>query len=109
PVVISNPVYSWIFRYVFYDENAMSDYRDLLYTSVTEDKAEILIIDDPRFRLDIGKENGQLLQELYGNTSTIALFKGNVTNYDLGLYPYTSMLENYEGSELGIRVSNSYS
>jgi hypothetical protein len=109
PVVISNPVYSWIFRYVFHDQNAISDYRDLLYTTVNEDKSGVLIIDDPRFRLDIGKENSQLLHELYGNTTSIAVFKGNVTNYDLGLYPYTSMIENYEGSELGIRVSKSYS
>jgi hypothetical protein len=46
---------------------------------------------------------------IYSNTSTIAIFKGNVTNFDLGLYPYTSMVENYEGSEVGIRVSDSHS
>ena len=82
----------------------------MLYTSsVNEDKPGILLIDDPRFKLDIGKEDSQLLHELYGNTTTITIFKGNVTKYDLGLYPYTSMVENYEGSEVGIRVSNSHS
>ena len=82
----------------------------MLYTSsVNEDKPKILLIDDPRFKLDIGKEDSQLLHELYGNTTTVAIFKGNVTKYDLGQYPYTSMVENYEGSEVGIRVSDSHS
>lgn len=109
PAVISNPVYSWIFRDVFQNDHVLSDYRDLLYTSVNEDEPGILLIDDPRFKLDIGKEDSKLLHELYGNTTTIAIFKNNVSKYDLGLYPYTSMVENYEGSEVGIRVSNSHS
>jgi hypothetical protein len=29
-----------------------------------------------------------------------------VTKFDLGLYPYTSMIENYEGSEVAIRMNN---
>jgi hypothetical protein len=47
-----------------------------------------------------------LLQELHRNTSVVATFKGKVTNFDLGLYPYTSMIENYEGSEVTIRLNN---
>ena len=109
PTVISNPVYSWVFKYVFNKNNVLSDYRDMLYFPVSDNERRILLIDDPRFKLDIGNENSQLLHTLYSNTSTIAIFKGNVTNFDLGLYPYTSMVENYEGSEVGIRVSNPYS
>jgi hypothetical protein len=109
PTVVSNPVYSWIFKYVFNKDYVLSDYRDMLYSSATTDERRILLIDDPRFKLDIGKENNQLLHALYSNTSTIAIFKGNVSSFDLGLYPYTSMVENYEGSEVGIRVSNSHS
>jgi hypothetical protein len=105
PTVVSNPVYSWIFKYVFNKNHVLSDYRDLLYSPLTDNEGRILLIDDPRFKLDIGNEDNQLLNVLYSNTSTIAIFKGNVTNYDLGLYPYTSMVENYEGSEVGIRVS----
>jgi Dolichyl-phosphate-mannose-protein mannosyltransferase len=107
--VISNPVYSWVFKYVFNKNNVLSDYRDMLYFPVTDDEHRILLIDDPRFKLDIGNENSQLLHAIYSNTSTIAIFKGNVTNFDLGLYPYTSMVENYEGSEVGIRASNPHS
>ena len=106
PTVISNPVYSWVFKYVFNKNYVLSDYRDMLYLRASEDERTILLIDDPRFKLDIGNEDSELLRALYNNTSTIAIFKGNVTNFDLGLYPYTSMVENYEGSEIGIRVSN---
>jgi 4-amino-4-deoxy-L-arabinose transferase-like glycosyltransferase len=109
PTVISSPVYSWIFKYVFNKDHVLSDYRDLLYSRIKDDDRRILLIDDPRFKLDIGNENNQLLHALYSNTSTIAIFKGNVTNFDLGLYPYTSMVENYEGSEVAIRLSNSHS
>jgi hypothetical protein len=109
PIIVSSPVYSWVFKYIFNKDNVLSDYRDMLYSSVGDDKRRILLIDDPRFKLDIGNEDSQLLHALYSNTTTIAIFKGNVTNFDLGLYPYTSMVENYEGSEVGVRVSNSHS
>ena len=107
--VISNPVYSWVLKYVFENDNIMSDYRDLLYFSVNSSRSGVLLIDDPRFKLDMRAENNQLLQELQHNTSSIANFKGKVTNFDLGLYPYTSMIENYEGSEVTIRLNNSLS
>jgi hypothetical protein len=106
PTVVSNPIYSWIFKYVFDKEHVFSDYRDMLYFPVDTAKSRVLLIADPRFTLDIGNEDNQLLHELYSNTSTIATFKGKVTNFDLGLYPYTSMIENYEGSEVAIRLNN---
>ncbi|MDQ5843534.1 MAG: glycosyltransferase family 39 protein [Thermoproteota archaeon] len=105
PTIISNPVYSWIFKYVFDKDHALSDYRDMIYSPIDTSKGKVLLIDDPRFRLDIGNQDNQMLHELYSNTTTIAIFKGKVTNFDLGLYPYTSMIENYEGSEVGIRVN----
>jgi Dolichyl-phosphate-mannose-protein mannosyltransferase len=108
-VIISNPVYSWILKYVFDKDHVLSDYRDLLYFPVDTAKSRVLLIDDPRFVLDIGNEDNHLLHQLYSNTSMIAIFKGKVTNFDLGLYPYTSMIENYEGSEVKIRVNNSNS
>lgn len=107
--VISNPVYSWIFKYVFNKDSILSDYRDLLYSPVNTSKNGVLLIDDPRFKLDMAIENDQLLQELQQNTSAIAAFKGKVTNFDLRLYPYTSMIQNYEGSEITIRLNNSLS
>jgi hypothetical protein len=106
PTVISNPIYSWILKYVFDKDHILSDYRDLIYFPVDTTKSRVLLIDDPRFKLDIGNEDNQLFHELYSNTSTIATFRGEVTNFDLGLYPYTSMIENYEGSEVTIRMNN---
>lgn len=106
PTVVSNPIYSWIFKYVFDKDHIFSDYRDMLYFPVDTAKSRVLLIADPRFTLDIGNEDNQLLHELYSNTSTIATFKGKVTNFDLGLYPYTSMIENYEGSEVAIRLND---
>jgi hypothetical protein len=104
-ILASSPTYSWIFKYVFGNDNVLSDYRDMLYFPVQTHNPGIVLIDDPRFRLDIGTEGNQTLSDLYDNTRTIAVFKGNVTSFDLGLYPYTSMVENYEGSEVKIRVS----
>jgi Dolichyl-phosphate-mannose-protein mannosyltransferase len=106
PTVVSNPIYSWIFKYVFDKDHIFSDYRDMFYFPVDTAKSRVLLIDDPRFKLDIGNEDNQLLHELYRNTSAIATFRGEVTNFDLGLYPYTSMIENYEGSEVSIRMNN---
>ena len=80
----------------------------MIYFPVDTAKSRVLLIDDPRFRLDIGNEDNQAAR-LYSNTSTIATFKGKVTNFDLGLCPYTSMIENYEGSDIAIRVDNSHS
>ena len=107
--VISNPVYSWVLKYVFEKDNIMSDYRDLLFFPIDTSRSGVLLIDDPRFNLDMRAENNQLLRELQHNTSSIANFEGKVTNFDLGLYPYTSMIENYEGSEVTIRLNNSLS
>ena len=108
-VIISNPIYSWMLNYVFNKDHVLSDYRDMLYSPVDTAKSRVVLIDYPRLRLDIGNEDSSLLHELYSNTSTIAIFKGKVTDFDLGLYPYTSMIENYEGSEVKIRVNDSNS
>jgi hypothetical protein len=109
PTVISSPVYSWIFKYPLKEDHVLSDYRDIFYFPVYKGDSTILLVDEPRFKLDIGNEDNRLLNTLYSKTTTIAIFKGSVTDFDLGLYPYTSMAVNYEGSEIGIRVSNSHS
>jgi hypothetical protein len=101
-MLISSPVYSWIFKYVFNKENVLSDYRDLLYSPVQIKK--ILLIADPHFESNIGSDGK--LRDIYENTSVIATFKGNVFNFDLRKYPYTSMAKNYEGSIIEIRREN---
>ena len=98
--LISSPVYSWIFNYVFNKENVVADYRDLLYYPLQS--KEFLLIADPHFKSNIG--SGRQLQNTYGNTTLIKTFKGDVFNFDLGRYPYTSMVKNYEGSVIEIRI-----
>jgi hypothetical protein len=100
--LISNPVYSWIFNYVYDKDHVFSDYRDLLYIPISTDR--VILIDDPRFKLDLAKEEEQRM--LYDNTHMIATFKGNVGDIDWRDYPYASMMENYEGYQVEIRISN---
>ena len=99
--VISSPIYSWIFIYVFDMENSFGDYRDLLFYPVETDR--ILLISDQHFQYNI--DAGEQLQDAYDNTESIATFEGNVLRYDLSVYPYTSMVANYEGSVVEIRAN----
>jgi hypothetical protein len=99
--LISSPVYSWIFYYVFGNDHVFSDYRDILFNPVQTKK--VLLIADEHFKSNIG--TGIQLQMIYNNTNTIATFKGGVLDFDLNKYPYTSMSVNYEGSIVEIRVS----
>jgi hypothetical protein len=98
--LISSPVYSWIFRYIFNKQHVFSDYRDLLYLPV--DTKKILLIADPHFKSNFG--SGVELRDIYENTTVIKNFKGDIFNYDLHKYPYTSMVKSYEGSIIEIRI-----
>jgi hypothetical protein len=100
--LISNPIYSWMFNYVYDRDHVLSDYRDVLYTPIPTGR--VLLVDDPRFKLDLAKEKEQLI--LYDDTHIIASFKGDVGTIDWRKYPYASMMENYEGHQVDIRVSN---
>jgi hypothetical protein len=99
--IVSSPVYSWIFIYVFDKEHSFTDYRDLLFHPV--ETRNMLLISDEHFKYNLGE--GRQLQEAYDKTTNVAIFKGNVSNYDLGQYPYTNMAANYEGSNIEVRVS----
>lgn len=99
--VISSPVYSWIFSYIYNSGHVFTDYRDLLFYPIQTKK--ILLIADHHFKSNMG--SGEQLQTIYNNTTIIATFKGGVIDYDLGRYPFTSMIANYEGSIVEIRVS----
>lgn len=100
--IAASPIYSWIFIYVFDIEHSFLDYRDLLFYPVETEK--LLLVSDPHFQYNLGA--GEQLQEAYRNTENVAVFEGNVRTYDLGKYPYTSMVSNYEGDEIEIRISN---
>lgn len=99
--IVSSPVYSWIFIYVFDKEHTLTDYRDLLFYPI--ETRNMLLISDEHFKYNLG--GGRQLQEAYDNTTNIAIFEGNVSNYNLGQYPYTNMAANYEGSNVEVRAS----
>jgi hypothetical protein len=99
--VISSPIYSWIFSYIYNSGHVFPDYRDLLFYPIQTKK--ILLIADHHFKSNMG--SGEQLQTIYNNTTIIATFNGGVIDYDLGRYPFTSMIANYEGSIVEIRVS----
>lgn len=99
--IISSPVFSWIFKYVFHVSNVLSDYRDLLFFPISTDK--VLLVYDLHFKANIN--DGKQLQDIYNKTTTIKQFRGGVLDEDLGRYPFTNMVANYEGSEIEIRAS----
>jgi 4-amino-4-deoxy-L-arabinose transferase-like glycosyltransferase len=99
--VVSSPVYSWIFLYVFDREYVFTDYRDLLFHPVETDK--MLLISDRHFQSNIGA--GSQLQEAYNSTANIAVFEGDALHYDSTQYPFTSILANYEGSVIEVRTN----
>lgn len=99
--IVSSPVYSWIFIYVFDKEHGLTDYRDLLFHPVETEK--MVLISDQHFQYNIN--SGRQLQDAYDNTESAATFEGKVFNYDLSLYPYTSMAANYEGSRVEVRAN----
>ncbi len=98
--LISSPVYSWIFIYVFDEDNVFTDYRDLLFYPVETE--QVILIADQHFKYNIGA--GEQLGIMYNSTRTIATFEGDVFRYDLGKYPYTNMKLNYEGSLIEVRI-----
>lgn len=101
--IVSSPVYSWIFNYVFHEENVFTDYRDLLFYPIQTEK--VLLISDPHFRSNI--KSGEELQTAFERTTDIEKFTGGVLDYDPTKYPYTNMYVNYDGSEIEIRINNS--
>jgi hypothetical protein len=105
--IVSSPVYSWIFKYVFHRENISSDYRDLLYNPIRTDN--ILLIADPHFMWNINA--GRQLEIAYNSTKTIRSFvkssssdKVVVGSYDENHYPYTSLSVNAERNRIDIRA-----
>lgn len=100
--VISSPVYSWIFHYVFYDKSVLSDYRDLLFCPLPNEN--IILVASPGFHAHLNA--GRELSIVYGNTTTIKKFSSNVFSYDTKWYPFTNLWENFDGSIIDIRTAD---
>ena len=103
-MLVSSPVYSWIFNYVYKINFVLRDYYDYEYQSIKPDK--ILLIADGQFHDDL---EDKILSQLYNDTQTIKAFKPNerLDTLDTEKYPYTSLNENNEGlSDIEVRLRN---
>ena len=99
--IISSPVYSWLFTYIYKMSDVAPDYRYILFHPTYTEK--ILLISDTHFMDNIN--TGKQLQNAYNNTIPIKKFYGGVLKYDIASYPFTNMVPNYEGSIIEIRES----
>jgi Dolichyl-phosphate-mannose-protein mannosyltransferase len=99
--LVSSPVYSWVFRYLFEeDKYVYPDYRFVLFSPIHNGKA--VLISDPHFISNKGSDTR--LERLYSNTESIVLFKNAIDNANRNKYPFTSLLVNNAGSKVEIRV-----
>jgi hypothetical protein len=92
--IISSPIYSWLFKYVFGDDHVFHT-RD---SSPIQTK-KVLLITDTEYRYVLSKTEVedknqiQRLQKIYNNTDTIATFLDAGINYSYRKYPYTNIRE----------------
>jgi Dolichyl-phosphate-mannose-protein mannosyltransferase len=104
--VISGPNYSWIFKYVFNEDNILENFRDR--SSIDTDK--FIMMTDLPYKTFLRRDNSdrsERLETLYDNTVSIAKFEGNASEYDFDKYPYFSIRQGRSGSEVDIRSSYS--
>jgi hypothetical protein len=104
--IISGPNYSWIFKYVFNEDNVLDNFRDR--SSIDTEK--YIMMTDPPYKTFLRRDNtdrAERLETLYDNTVSIAKFEGNAPHYDFDKYPYFSIRQGRSGSEIDIRSSYS--
>jgi hypothetical protein len=100
--IIAEPIYSWLFKYVFDNPYTFSHLRDTRQIGAAK---VVLVIDMVYNTITSGSEGENKsqvdrLQKIYNNTNTIALFKSDWSD-KRGAYPYTGM------EAAGIRTRNS--
>jgi hypothetical protein len=104
--VISGPNYSWIFKYVFRQDNILDNFRDR--SPINTDK--FIMMTDLPYKTFLRRDNSdrsERLEALFDNTVSIAKFEGNASEYDYDKYPYFSIRQGRSGSEVDIRSSYS--
>jgi 4-amino-4-deoxy-L-arabinose transferase-like glycosyltransferase len=98
--LVANPIYTWIFKYIYHGDHLLNVIREFDYEPVKTNK--VLLITDIEYNLSPQNER---LRALYNTTTSLLKFKGLINNFDFWRYPYTSMRANYEamyGTEVGI-------
>jgi hypothetical protein len=100
--VISGPNYSWIFKYVFNENNILDNFRD----RKPVDTEKFIMITDLPYKTFLRRDNtdrSERLETLFDNTVSIAKFEGDASKYDYDKYPYFTIRQGRSGSEIDIR------
>jgi hypothetical protein len=91
--IISGPIYSWIYKYVFDHQYAFSHVRDTQQIKTEK----IILVVDPIYKraISISEAENQTqvsrLSSIYNNTDVAALFGKLPANYSKKNYPFTGI------------------
>ena len=97
--IISNPSYSWVFKYVYRANNTLSDFRDAIYYPI--ETQDWLLIADHHYKAEMLIE--PKLQELYDDTQVVTTFNSYpLSGVDRVSYPYTNLILTAGGCEIEI-------
>ena len=91
--VISSPIFSWVYKYVFNNDYVFTHVRD---TQPIKTQKLILLVDSTYKHVISGVEGENATQvkrlmSIYNNTDIAALFKGDTSNFNRKVYPYTGI------------------
>lgn len=103
--LVGNPIYTWIFDYVYKKDNILLFYDDPRYDPSKTDK--ILVISDFHFQKTIAKSSHERLKMLYQNSSMIASFGESRDKIPSSSYPYRNLnqIEEWRGT-IEVRLAN---
>ncbi len=119
--IVSSPIYSWVYRYIYNNNNTWTSYTN----AETIQTDNVILIVDRYFREYLTKDpenNTRMLYddtqysdelslgplylfEVYAALNSTKEFEGTAKNYDLDIFPFTSLRFNYGGSPVDIRTN----
>jgi hypothetical protein len=105
--IISSPIYSWIFKYIFNKAHVFSHIRD----SSQPITKKVLLIVDGVYKSLLSQKSAEdkrqieQIQMIYNNTKTTATFEKDQDYYNFNkrYYPYTSIIRYSWAGEIKIR------
>jgi hypothetical protein len=98
--VLSSPIFSWVYKYVFNHDYTFSHVRD---TEPIKTQKLILLVDSTYKHVISGVEGEnktqvERLKNIFNNTEITALFKDDTSNYNRKYYPFTGIASANIGS-----------
>jgi hypothetical protein len=104
--LVASPIYTWIFDYVYKNDNLFLFYDDPHYYDPSKvDK--ILLISDAHFHKTMAMKSHERLKMLYQNSSMIASFGESRDKIPSSSYPYRNLneIEEWQGT-IEVRLAN---